>query len=214
MHSACIGGGRPVPASPTRRANGRGRYCSRSCMARSRVGRFSPRWTHGRYVRSRVRCVRCGEWFVGRASRRFCSAACAKRPVTMPTCAQCGERFRAARLAQRFCSAACKIRAQTTGRRTIRRTVRKARSAQSLVRYHVQAGNIVHPEVCEECGASDRRIEAAHFDYDDPLRVRWLCRSCHVRWDKQHPKGGTVVVTRNALAGETPATSIAGEGVA
>ncbi|MCC7409315.1 MAG: hypothetical protein IT442_14715 [Phycisphaeraceae bacterium] len=36
------------------------------------------------------------------------------------------------------------------------------------------------------------RIEAAHFNYDEPLRVRWLCCSCHRRWDKRHPKHGTI----------------------
>ncbi|MFQ6047992.1 MAG: hypothetical protein ACE5K7_01350 [Phycisphaerae bacterium] len=56
------------------------------------------------------------------------------------------------------------------------------------------AGHITRPSVCEECGATDRKIEAAHYDYDEPLRVRWLCRSCHVRWDRREPKGATFVV--------------------
>jgi len=44
-------------------------------------------------------------------------------------------------------------------------------------------------------------IEAAHHDYDQPLHVRWLCRSCHVRWDKREPKNGTVVVMSRDFAG-------------
>ncbi|MGE4157629.1 MAG: hypothetical protein AB7F75_00865 [Planctomycetota bacterium] len=99
------------------------------------------------------------------------------------------------RLRRRFCSSACKVKAQTTGRMTKRRTITKARSAQSLLRYHVQAGHIVRPDCCEACGEKSKRIEAAHYTYDEPLRVRWLCVSCHRRWDKQQPKNATVVVT-------------------
>ncbi|GJQ27825.1 MAG: hypothetical protein HBSAPP02_28570 [Phycisphaerae bacterium] len=100
-------------------------------------------------------------------------------------------------LSRKFCSTACKAKAQTTGRRRRRATITKARSAQSLLRYYVKTGLIVRPTRCEGCGATDRRIEAAHFNYDEPLRVRWLCRSCHVRWDKREPKGATFVVSVN-----------------
>lgn len=127
-----------------------------------------------------------------------------RRPRTWTICPVCLTIFPMPNLRRRFCSYACKVKAQTTGRRTFRRTTAQARNAQSLVRYHVQAGNLVRPDAREECGATNRRIEAAHFNYDEPLRVRWLCRSCHVRWDKQHPKGGTVVVTRNSHTAETP----------
>jgi len=81
----------------------------------------------------------------------------------------------------------------------------KARSAQSLLRYHIQAGNIVRPTSCEECGATNRRIEGAHFNYDEPLRVRWLCVSCHRRWDKSEPKHATFVVDSANGCEEVPA---------
>lgn len=100
------------------------------------------------------------------------------------------------RLAQRFCSTACKVKSQTTGRRRLHETTRKAKNAQSLVRYHVRRGNLIRLARCEECDVSSRRIEVAHYGYDQPLRVRWLCRSCHVRWDKREPKGATFVVQR------------------
>lgn len=101
-------------------------------------------------------------------------------------------------LAQKFCSTACKVKSQTTGRRRLRETTRKARNAQNLVRYHVRQGNLIRPARCEECDAISRQIEAAHYDYDQPLRVRWLCRSCHVKWDKREPKGATLIVQRTA----------------
>ena len=95
-------------------------------------------------------------------------------------------------LSRRFCSMECKAMSQRTGIQRIHRPTSAARRAQSLVRYRVDAGNIQRPETCEACGATGR-IEAAHFNYEEPLRVRWLCCSCHRRWDKREPKNGTVV---------------------
>ena len=117
-----------------------------------------------------------------------------RRPRSWTICPVCLNVFVMIRLDRRFCCYACKVKAQTTGRRIHRRTLTKARSAQSLLRYHVQAGNIVRPTTCEECGATNRTIEGAHFNYEEPLRVRWLCISCHRRWDKQVPKQATYAV--------------------
>ncbi len=140
-------------------------------------------------------------------SRRGRKVGGNRRPRSWTICRVCLAVFPMPNLKRRYCSMACKVKAQTTGRRTFRRSISKARSAQSLLRYHVQAGHIVRPTTCEACGASDRPIEGAHFNYDEPLRVRWLCRSCHVRWDKREPKGGTVRVDGIAARTETtPAT--------
>ena len=118
-----------------------------------------------------------------------------RNPRTWTICKVCLRVFGPLpRLDRRFCSYACKVKAQTVGRRVRRKTHAKARSAQSLVRYHVNAGNLRRPSTCEECGRGERAIEAAHYDYDEPLRVRWLCCSCHRRWDKQDPKNATYVV--------------------
>jgi hypothetical protein len=122
-----------------------------------------------------------------------------RRRRSWTICPACLTIFVMPRLGRRFCCYACKVKAQTTGRRTVRRTITKARSAQSLLRYHVQAGNLNRPDTCEECGATGSRIEGAHFNYDEPLRVRWLCRSCHVRWDKHQPKGGTIRLAMDSL---------------
>jgi len=65
-----------------------------------------------------------------------------------------------------------------------------ARRAQRTVKYHVDQGTLVRPTHCEEC-CLPGDIEGAHFNYDEPLRVRWLCRSCHTKWDRAFPKGGT-----------------------
>ena len=43
----------------------------------------------------------------------------------------------------------------------------------------VRAGKIVAPEICSRCGEAGL-IDGHHPDYDKPLEVIWLCRSCHV----------------------------------
>jgi len=67
----------------------------------------------------------------------------------------------------------------------------KARRAQRRVAWLIESGRLTRPSACEECGC-EARIEGAHYDYDQPELVRWLCRSCHSKWDCAEPKGGTV----------------------
>jgi ribosomal protein S27AE len=42
----------------------------------------------------------------------------------------------------------------------------------------VRAGRLERPDKCEGCGL-EKRLHAHHDDYSRPLRVRWLCGSCH-----------------------------------
>src|SRR5438876_1762664 len=51
----------------------------------------------------------------------------------------------------------------------------------------LRSGVLVRPTECTTCGTSGR-IEAAHFDYAEPLNVRWLCVPCHRKWDHKQPK--------------------------
>lgn len=129
-------------------------------------------------IHKNATCINCGK---GRLKIQ------AKCPV-------CDRWFSPDKYAAIYCSYTCKVKAQTTGRRTFRETDTKARSAQSLLAYHVKRGNIIRPTECEECGKHSEKIEGAHYNYDEPLNVRWLCRSCHVKWDKENPKGVTRVV--------------------
>lgn len=58
----------------------------------------------------------------------------------------------------------------------------------STIQRLTKRGLLVRPERCEECGIKGKPIDAAHFDYAYPLLFRWLCRSCHRKWDVEQPK--------------------------
>lgn len=64
----------------------------------------------------------------------------------------------------------------------------RIRKAQALVFRAIQRGDLIRPSSCERCGKSGVMIEAAHYNYDEPLRIAWLCRGCHKRWDREEPK--------------------------
>ena len=64
-----------------------------------------------------------------------------------------------------------------------------ANAARQAVYRAIRSGILRRPGSCEDCGAYCKP-DAAHYDYADPIRVRWLCRSCHARWDHAEPKGG------------------------
>lgn len=101
------------------------------------------------------------------------------------------------RLTRIFCSVKCKSIWQTKEKRKPRQKPTViARNAQRTLRYYIETGRMIRPLKCEECGCSGRKIEAAHHDYSRPLDVRWLCKSCHVKWDRKDPKGGTVRETK------------------
>ncbi len=104
-------------------------------------------------------------------------------------CTACGEEFVADTSDRKFCSRKCKHAAQSVGRRKMFIPSAAARSAHSKVALALKTGVMTRASHCEECGKVGF-TEAAHFDYSRPLVVRWLCRSCHVRWDKAEPKGG------------------------
>ena len=66
----------------------------------------------------------------------------------------------------------------------------KQKIARAAVRQAVKKGWMVKPSACEECGQSPKpdshgkpRLEGAHYSYDRPLDVRWLCTKCHRAWD-------------------------------
>lgn len=148
---------------------------------------------HGLEVRT---CTVCSASFIGPHNRKLCSEPCRKRwrPQTELKCKACGQNFIADRLSRMFCSTECSLRGRRmpADKRLPRlKATKEAIRAQSLVRYYIAAGKLIKPTTCSQCG-HQCRVEAAHVNYTEPLLVRWLCRSCHVLWDKHDPKGGCV----------------------
>lgn len=45
-----------------------------------------------------------------------------------------------------------------------------------------QGRGLIKPEPCEGCGAP---AEKHHDDYDQPLKVRWMCRACHLDFHRE-----------------------------
>jgi len=59
------------------------------------------------------------------------------------------------------------------------KTHKKEAAAKDKVKYNISKGVIVRPDRCEECNR-ECKPDAHHEDYNKPLDVVWLCRSCHV----------------------------------
>lgn len=138
----------------------------------------------------------------------------AGRPVVGRICERCGRAFdveaRRIRPGQaRFCSRSCHsshvcaTRNATVGQRgaknpnwrggvssepsrytkLFRHRFPEKRRVQRIVHDAVASGRLVRPDACVTCGTACKP-DAHHDDYTQPLSVRWLCRSCHVRHHK------------------------------
>lgn len=56
----------------------------------------------------------------------------------------------------------------------------KQTKASNLVHIAIKNGELIKPTICEHCGTPTEDIIAHHEDYDKPLKVDWLCRTCHL----------------------------------
>lgn len=60
------------------------------------------------------------------------------------------------------------------------------RDVRFILNNNIKSGKIVRPLICSKCKKiSKSKIEGHHRDYNKPLDVVWLCKSCHV---KEHLK--------------------------
>src|SRR3990167_4832818 len=159
----------------------------------ARPGQPSPRCKacHGLADRT---CAVCGRAFIGLAAKILCSEKCRLiyRPQTFRDCAHCGKRFGPlSHLTRKYCCYQCKAAAMVKPEHIRWVATEEARQAHLQVRYAIRRGDLVRPVQCEKCGKKCKP-EGAHSDYSQPLKVRWLCRRCHVLWDQKEPKGGAI----------------------
>lgn len=56
-----------------------------------------------------------------------------------------------------------------------------------LVRIALKLGKLKKPKYCSKCRLK-RKLVAHHDDYEFPLKVRWLCYSCHNNFHKSKKK--------------------------
>ena len=69
--------------------------------------------------------------------------------------------------------------------------------AQNMLEYAIRKGIVDRKFKCEESGDvgtfkdGRTKIQAHHADYNQPLKVMWLCQKCHHKWHKHNKsKGG------------------------
>ena len=59
-------------------------------------------------------------------------------------------------------------------------TTKNKRAARDKVQKAIKSGKLIRPKKCEHCEVQGP-LEAHHTDYAEPLKVNWLCRTCHGR---------------------------------
>ena len=67
---------------------------------------------------------------------------------------------------------------RTEKERVRRRTRPDVFYARNVVANAVRYGRLVPPDACSGCG-EDKKLQAHHADYAEPMEVSWLCSSCH-----------------------------------
>lgn len=85
-----------------------------------------------------------------------------------------------------------KIYYQGKGGENVRKAIKKSTlkhinkcCARQKVRYAIRTGKIIKPKTCEICKKRPKRIEGHHEDYNFPLKVIWVCTSCHADLDRK-----------------------------
>lgn len=144
-------------------------------------------------------CEMCGTSFmavagnVNRGGAQYCTFRCSMTSRVKSVCPKCGSPKTLRRMDKERnptllrCNP-CLIEANRRWRERNRDRVATMDRSSKAVDAAIKRGDLVRPTSCEGCGTSGGKIEGAHYDYSRPLDLRWLCVSCHRRWDYETPK--------------------------
>ncbi len=68
--------------------------------------------------------------------------------------------------------------------------------ARNTLHRLVKTNKIQRPNFCSDCGikVEKENIQGHHKDYNQPLKVEWLCRDCHKR---KHKIPEIVIINKN-----------------
>ena len=80
------------------------------------------------------------------------------------------------RAAMRLLGKRTSERKKASSRANAKRPRKGVNGAHQMVRFAIREGRL-KPKPCERCG--NPNVVAHHEDYNKPLDVTWLCRSCH-----------------------------------
>lgn len=113
-------------------------------------------------------CATCAGPLTKRWQKRCCSKSCAARqtPIRSQAGADNGN-FKNWRSKER-----------TRYQRQFVALNPEKRRAQQIVADAIRRGELVRPDRCASC-LRDCKPDAHHPDYAAPLRVEWLCKTCH-----------------------------------
>lgn len=63
--------------------------------------------------------------------------------------------------------------------------IKKQHEAHILVQYAIKLSLLKKSLQCEECGITSDKLDGHHRDYEKPLEIRWVCRKCHRKIEKE-----------------------------
>ena len=107
-------------------------------------------------------------------------------------CCVCGTVETASGANDRSCCVECKTAARYTSSSAARQVIQGRSNAQAVVGRAIQDGTLEHPSKlrCADCSGPASQYE--HRDYNDPLVVVPVCRSCNCRRGPGIPKHGFI----------------------
>lgn len=56
--------------------------------------------------------------------------------------------------------------------------------SRAITKYALSCGRLIRADKCEFCG-STQYIQGHHEDYEHPMQITWLCRTCHANRHKE-----------------------------